>query len=172
MAIAVARPNGERSAPSADADVASFDEFWDSQAKDEFGDLGPAEAARRRGARRRRTPRAAAVATGGGQRRQRGALERVSQLRARFGADDPTRVSDDASAFQRTRLDSGLRVVTERLPALRSVAVGFWVATGSRDETDELAGASHFLEHLLFKGTDDAPTRSRSPRRSSRSAAT
>jgi predicted Zn-dependent peptidase len=63
-------------------------------------------------------------------------------------------VFDDASGFHRTRLESGLRVVTERLPALRSVAVGFWVATGSRDETDELAGASHFLEHLLFKGTD------------------
>ncbi len=63
-------------------------------------------------------------------------------------------VSENASAFQRTRLESGLRVVTERLPALRSVAVGFWVATGSRDETDAMAGASHFLEHLLFKGTE------------------
>jgi predicted Zn-dependent peptidase len=51
-------------------------------------------------------------------------------------------------------LDGGLRVVTERLPELRSVAVGFWVGTGSRDEPDHLAGASHFLEHLLFKGTD------------------
>jgi predicted Zn-dependent peptidase len=63
-------------------------------------------------------------------------------------------MSDNGSAFQRTRLESGLRVVTERLPALRSAAVGFWVGTGSRDETDALAGASHFLEHLLFKGTD------------------
>jgi predicted Zn-dependent peptidase len=52
-----------------------------------------------------------------------------------------------------TRLDSGIRVVTESLPELRSVAVGFWVGTGSRDEPDALAGASHFLEHLLFKGT-------------------
>jgi predicted Zn-dependent peptidase len=52
-----------------------------------------------------------------------------------------------------TRLDSGLRVVTEQLPALRSAAVGFWVGTGSRDEPDDTAGASHFLEHLLFKGT-------------------
>ena len=50
-------------------------------------------------------------------------------------------------------LDSGLRVVTEAMPGLRSAAVGFWVGTGSRDETDEMAGASHFLEHLLFKGT-------------------
>ena len=52
-----------------------------------------------------------------------------------------------------SRLDSGIRVVTESLPELRSVAVGFWVGTGSRDEPDALAGASHFLEHLLFKGT-------------------
>jgi len=53
-----------------------------------------------------------------------------------------------------SRLPSGIRVVTESLPALRSVAVGFWVGTGSRDESDEMAGASHFLEHLLFKGTE------------------
>ncbi|MSO78173.1 MAG: insulinase family protein [Acidimicrobiia bacterium] len=56
--------------------------------------------------------------------------------------------------MRRTRLDSGARVVTEAMPSLRSVAVGFWVGTGSRDEPDELAGASHFLEHLLFKGTE------------------
>lgn len=54
-----------------------------------------------------------------------------------------------------TRLSAGLRVVTEELPALRSAAVGFWVGTGSRDEPDETAGTSHFLEHLLFKGTRD-----------------
>ncbi|MGI8795824.1 MAG: M16 family metallopeptidase [Acidimicrobiia bacterium] len=54
-----------------------------------------------------------------------------------------------------TRLGGGLRVVTEELPALRSAAVGFWVGTGSRDEPDETAGTSHFLEHLLFKGTRD-----------------
>ncbi len=53
----------------------------------------------------------------------------------------------------RTRLASGLRVVTEALPHLRSVAVGFWVGTGSRDEPAPHAGVSHFLEHLLFKGT-------------------
>jgi predicted Zn-dependent peptidase len=53
-----------------------------------------------------------------------------------------------------TRLASGVRVVTEALPALRSVAIGCWVGTGSRDEPAPLAGASHFLEHLLFKGTE------------------
>jgi predicted Zn-dependent peptidase len=53
-----------------------------------------------------------------------------------------------------TELDSGLRVVTEEIPSVRSVALGFWVGTGSRNETPEQAGVSHFLEHLLFKGTD------------------
>ena len=53
-----------------------------------------------------------------------------------------------------TELDSGVRVVTEVLPSVRSVALGLWVRTGSRDETVEQAGISHFLEHLLFKGTD------------------
>lgn len=56
--------------------------------------------------------------------------------------------------IRRTELENGLRVVTEPLPALRSAAIGFWVGTGSRDETDELHGASHFLEHLLFKGSE------------------
>jgi predicted Zn-dependent peptidase len=57
--------------------------------------------------------------------------------------------------IRRTRLDSGLRIVTETLPALRSVSVGFWVGIGSRDEGLREFGASHFLEHLLFKGTAD-----------------
>ncbi|MFN2544050.1 MAG: M16 family metallopeptidase, partial [Actinomycetota bacterium] len=51
---------------------------------------------------------------------------------------------------------SGLRIVTERMPGVRSVTLGIWVAAGSRDERPDIAGASHFLEHLLFKGT---PTR-------------
>jgi predicted Zn-dependent peptidase len=50
-------------------------------------------------------------------------------------------------------LPSGIRLVTETMADVRSVAVAFWVGSGSRDESDELAGASHFLEHLLFKGT-------------------
>jgi predicted Zn-dependent peptidase len=57
-------------------------------------------------------------------------------------------------AAQVTTLDSGVRVVTERVPGVRSVALGFWVRTGSRDETPAQAGLSHFLEHLLFKGTE------------------
>ena len=53
-----------------------------------------------------------------------------------------------------TTLDSGVRVVTEAMPSVRSIALGFMVRTGSRDEASEQAGISHFLEHLLFKGTD------------------
>jgi predicted Zn-dependent peptidase len=59
-----------------------------------------------------------------------------------------------ADGPQLTELDSGLRVVSERIDTVRSVALGFWIRTGSRDETVEEAGVSHFLEHLLFKGTD------------------
>jgi predicted Zn-dependent peptidase len=64
------------------------------------------------------------------------------------------RMSIALPTIRRTQLDAGVRVVTESMPSLRSAAVGCWVGTGSRDEPDELAGASHFLEHLLFKGTD------------------
>ncbi len=52
-----------------------------------------------------------------------------------------------------TVLPGGLRIVTEAVPTLRSVTVGVWVGVGSRDEAPTLAGASHYLEHLLFKGT-------------------
>jgi len=55
--------------------------------------------------------------------------------------------------IERTGFGSGLRVVTERMPGLRSVALGFWVLAGSRDEPPPISGSSHFLEHLLFKGT-------------------
>src|SRR6202035_1620561 len=61
-------------------------------------------------------------------------------------ATEPSRVS-------RTVLHGGLRVVTEALPAVRSVALGIWVGVGSRDEDETHAGATHYLEHLLFKGT-------------------
>jgi predicted Zn-dependent peptidase len=55
--------------------------------------------------------------------------------------------------FRRTTLPGGLRVVTEAVPGVRSAAFGVWVGVGSRDEHPKEAGASHFLEHLLFKGT-------------------
>jgi predicted Zn-dependent peptidase len=63
-------------------------------------------------------------------------------------------VADEAgSVIRTTTLDNGIRVVTESMPHVRSVTAGFWVGTGSRDESGSLFGASHFLEHLLFKGT-------------------
>ncbi|MCA1223123.1 M16 family metallopeptidase, partial [Streptomyces sp. 8L] len=55
---------------------------------------------------------------------------------------------------RRTTLPGGLRVVTETLPSVRSATFGIWVQAGSRDETPALGGATHYLEHLLFKGTE------------------
>ena len=53
-----------------------------------------------------------------------------------------------------SELDSGERVISERLDHVRSVAVGFWIGAGSRDEHTDQAGVTHFIEHLLFKGTE------------------
>ncbi|MGF6886577.1 putative Zn-dependent peptidase [Nocardia sp. GAS34] len=61
------------------------------------------------------------------------------------------------SGVRRTVLPGGLRVVTEHVPGVRSASIGVWVGVGSRDEGPTVAGAAHFLEHLLFKAT---PTRS------------
>ena len=58
-----------------------------------------------------------------------------------------------ASTVRRTVLPGGLRVVTEAMPSARSATLGLWTKVGSRDESPSLAGATHFLEHLLFKGT-------------------
>jgi predicted Zn-dependent peptidase len=55
--------------------------------------------------------------------------------------------------IRRTEYTSGLRVVTERMPGVRSASLGIWVLAGSRDEAPRISGSSHFLEHLLFKGT-------------------
>ena len=55
--------------------------------------------------------------------------------------------------YHLTTLDSGARVITEPLPTIRSAAIGFWIGAGSRDENEAQAGVSHFLEHLLFKGS-------------------
>jgi predicted Zn-dependent peptidase len=53
-----------------------------------------------------------------------------------------------------TELDSGERVISERLDHVRSAAVGYWIGAGSRDEQPAEAGVTHFIEHLLFKGTE------------------
>src|SRR5579871_3814158 len=56
-------------------------------------------------------------------------------------------------AFHQHVLANGLRIIGEDSPTARSVAVGFFVRTGSRDETPEVSGVTHFLEHMVFKGT-------------------
>jgi len=68
----------------------------------------------------------------------------------------PTAKAGGVSSIRRTVLPGGLRVVTEFVPSVRSASVGLWVNVGSRDEGPTVAGAAHFLEHLLFKAT---PTR-------------
>ncbi len=62
-------------------------------------------------------------------------------------------LSDGDSTVRRTVLPGGLRVITESLPAVRSASFGIWAGVGSRDEDTAHAGATHYLEHLLFKGT-------------------
>jgi predicted Zn-dependent peptidase len=57
------------------------------------------------------------------------------------------------SEHQITLLDSGVRIVTEAMPSVRSVSLGFWIGTGSRGESESQAGLSHLIEHLLFKGS-------------------
>lgn len=65
-------------------------------------------------------------------------------------------LEQDGALVRRSVLPGGIRVLTEQIPSTRSATVGAWVAAGSRDEREEHAGSTHFLEHLLFKGT---PTR-------------
>ena len=62
-------------------------------------------------------------------------------------------VLSGAPGVLRTELPGGLRVVTEAVAGVRSVSLGIWIGIGSRDESPEQAGAAHYLEHLLFKGT-------------------
>jgi predicted Zn-dependent peptidase len=64
----------------------------------------------------------------------------------------PVRRSEKGS-IRRSEHESGLRLVTERMPWVRSATLGVWVSIGSSDESPRIAGASHFLEHVLFKGT-------------------
>ncbi|GIF10384.1 M16 family metallopeptidase [Actinoplanes teichomyceticus] len=70
-------------------------------------------------------------------------------------AERPARVVTRTlqDGVRRTVLPSGLRIITEAIPTTRSAALGIWVGIGSRDESPAMSGASHFLEHLLFKGT-------------------
>ncbi|WP_346619522.1 pitrilysin family protein [Blastococcus montanus] len=84
-------------------------------------------------------------------------------IRAGAGAQAPAPVPVGTTALldldevggrvERTELPGGLRVLTETMPGVLSATLGIWVGVGSRDETPAVAGSSHFLEHLLFKGT-------------------
>lgn len=62
-------------------------------------------------------------------------------------------IAVDHPEYRKTTLPSGLRVVTERIPSVRSVAAGVWIQAGSRDEAAHEAGVTHFIEHMVFKGT-------------------
>ena len=62
-------------------------------------------------------------------------------------------MNKENSVFKKTVLDSGLTIVSEQLPYVWSVSLGFWARTGSRNESEENNGISHFLEHMVFKGT-------------------
>ncbi len=55
----------------------------------------------------------------------------------------------------KTILPNGVQIVTEHIESVKSVTAGIWVKTGSRNEPDELAGVTNFLEHMLFKGTEN-----------------
>ena len=59
--------------------------------------------------------------------------------------------------YQKTVLDNGLRILTSAMPHTRSVSIGFFIGVGSRYESDEQGGVSHFIEHMLFKGTEKRP---------------
>src|SRR4030042_3517257 len=65
----------------------------------------------------------------------------------------------DERHYRLSESASVIRILTETMPDLRSVASGFWVGVGSRDEPQELNGMSHFIEHLLFKGTSSRTAR-------------
>jgi predicted Zn-dependent peptidase len=58
------------------------------------------------------------------------------------------------SRIHKTRLENGIKVITEEMNDVESISIGIWVNIGSRDETSPRNGISHFIEHLLFKGTE------------------
>ncbi len=70
-----------------------------------------------------------------------------------------SRISQEPSSYQKTVLPNGLRVVSEAIPHVRSVSIGVWIDTGSRDEDATTNGISHFIEHMVFKGTSRRSSR-------------
>ncbi len=67
----------------------------------------------------------------------------------------PEHSKNELDFVEKTTLENGLKIVTERVESVKSVSVGIWVKTGSRNESDRRAGITHFLEHMLFKGTEN-----------------
>ncbi|MGD8923111.1 MAG: pitrilysin family protein, partial [Candidatus Zixiibacteriota bacterium] len=65
----------------------------------------------------------------------------------------------NSSLFQKTVLPGGTRVITEKLPSVHTVSIGLWVDVGSRNEKPEEYGLSHFIEHMVFKGTRNRNTK-------------
>jgi predicted Zn-dependent peptidase len=66
---------------------------------------------------------------------------------------DRQKVESSSGVFEKTTLPNGIRVLSERFPAVRSISLGLWIDVGSRNEPDKLAGVCHFVEHMVFKGT-------------------
>ena len=65
----------------------------------------------------------------------------------------PASTQKAEATYQKTILPNGVRIVTEEIPHVRSLSLGFWIETGSRDEFPANNGISHFIEHMVFKGT-------------------
>ena len=147
-------PGATATAAASSREVASFEDDWERSGQapsSASSDPRRAAAAARAVAKVAAAARAAVVAAAAAEVVAAG----VADARSTHGSTLPmTGAMTEPEPIRKTRLRSGLRIVTERLPGLRSAAVGCWVGTGSRDEPEALAGASHFLEHLLFKGTD------------------
>src|SRR5262249_29569033 len=79
-------------------------------------------------------------------------------IRLRSAGSSPLRAMsmvDETRNIRRTVLPNGLMVITEQMPQIRSVSIGIWVKTGSRHEDSDLNGISHFVEHMVFKGTSN-----------------
>ncbi len=72
--------------------------------------------------------------------------------------DNELTANSTEPTVHKTTLDNGLRVVTSEIPHTRSVCISFFIGAGSRHEVDEQAGIAHFVEHMLFKGTESRPT--------------
>jgi predicted Zn-dependent peptidase len=62
--------------------------------------------------------------------------------------------TESVTQIRKTTLPNGLKIVTEKIDSVKSITAGIWVKTGSRNESDQQAGITHFLEHMLFKGTE------------------